>query len=92
MSQSNTVLQGIVLSEKAAFLGGNRVYSFYVADDANKMSISDAIKKQYNVVPTKINVVRIATRSVVKKNKKQLQRGYKKAMITLKEGDVIEFT
>ena len=92
MSQSNAVLQGIVLSEKAAFLGGNRVYTFYVAVDANKMTISDAIKKQYNVVPVKINIVRIATRAIVKKNKNQLQRGYKKAMITLKEGDVIEFS
>ena len=80
------------MSEKAAFLGGNRVYSFYVDDSSNKHTISEAIKSKYGVSPIKVNIVRIATRRAKNsRNRTITLRGVKKAMVTLKEGDTIDF-
>lgn len=85
-------LKGIILSEKAAFLGGNRVYSFFVDDAANKHTIADAIRAKYGVTPKKINIVRIATRRTRNaRNRTIVQRGCKKALVTLSEGSTIEF-
>jgi len=85
-------LKGIILSEKAAFLGGQNVYSFFVDDAANKHTIADAIKAKYGVTPSKINIVRIATRRTRNnRNRTIVQRGCKKALITLPAGKTIEF-
>ena len=85
-------LKGIVLSEKAAFLGSNRTYTFFVEDSANKHTIADAIKAKYGVTPSKINIVRIATRRAKNaRNRTIVLRGSKKALVTLKEGDTIDF-
>ena len=85
-------LKGIVLSEKAAFLGGNRVYTFYVEDSANKHTIADAIKAKYGVTPSKVNIVRVATRQTKNsRNRTITVRGTKKALVTLREGDTIDF-
>jgi ribosomal protein L23 len=85
-------LKGIVLSEKAAFLGEGRVYSFFVEDSANKHTISDAIKSKYGVSPVKVNIVRIATRRAKNsRNRIVTVRGTKKALVTLKQGDTIDF-
>lgn len=89
-----SVLKGVVLSEKAAYLGGDRVYTFYVEDSANKHTVSDAIKARYKVTPTKINIVRVATRRTKssRTNRQVTERGYKKALVKLAEGDTIEFS
>jgi len=88
----NITLKGVVLSEKAAFIGGNRVYSFYVEGLANKHMISDAIFAKYNVRPSKINIVRVGTRQTKNSRKKTItERGYKKALVTLPVGQAIEF-
>jgi ribosomal protein L23 len=85
-------LKGVVLSEKAAFLGASNVYSFYVEDSANKHQIADAIKAKYNVTPSKINIVRVATRRTKNaRNRTIVQRGHKKALVTLPTGVTIDF-
>jgi len=85
-------LKGIILSEKAAFLGIKNVYSFYVDDSSNKHTIADAIKAKYGVTPSKINIVRIATRRTRNaRNRTIVLRGCKKALVTLPVGSTIEF-
>jgi ribosomal protein L23 len=84
-------LKGIVLSEKAAYLGGARVYSFWVADESNKAEISAAITAKYKVHPTKVNIIRTATRTILKRGRASTLRGSKKALVTLPAGEVIDF-
>lgn len=66
-------------------------YQFRVADDANKAQIKDAIETIFKVTVTKVN-----TTAVVSKPKRRgVFQGYtpswKKATVTLKEGDKIDF-
>ncbi len=78
------------ITEKAAMISGDNVYTFNVATRANKIQIKKAIKEQYKVTPKKVNIVVHKPRKVVKRGRKMHQKGTKKAMVYLKKGDSIE--
>ncbi|MDD3431791.1 MAG: 50S ribosomal protein L23 [Bacteroidales bacterium] len=70
-------------------------YGFRVLPEANKIEIARAVEKMYNVT-----VVSVNTSNSRGKNTSRYTRGgvitgkkaaYKKAIVTLKEGDVIDF-
>ena len=84
------IIQPIV-SEKSYDHMADGVYQFRVAKDANKNEIRDALKAIFNVTAIKVN-----TTTVVSKPKRRgVFQGYttswKKAVVTLKEGDKIDF-
>jgi large subunit ribosomal protein L23 len=64
---------------------------FEVARDANKVQIRDAVQTLFNVKVTNVNTL------LMRGKDRRMGRGYgkmqnwKKAIITLKEGDTIEF-
>lgn len=70
-------------------------YAFKVARDANKLEIKKAIEAAYNVQVEDVNT----QVTVGKKKSRQTKRGvatgikspYKKAHVTLKKGEVIDF-
>ena len=81
------------VSEKATFVkevGGQVV--FYVHDKANKIEIKKAVETAFAVKVTDVNVVRKSP-SPRKKFGKVVGKvpGYKKAYVSLAEGDQIEF-
>jgi large subunit ribosomal protein L23 len=78
------------ITEKAAMVSGNNVFTFDVAVRANKIQIKKAIIEQYKVTPVSINVINQKPRKVIKRGRKAHQKGTKKAMVTLKKGDTIE--
>lgn len=51
------VLQGVRLTEKTAIQSGDRVYTFNVHKDANKIQIKKAVQQYYNVQPEKVRVM-----------------------------------
>jgi large subunit ribosomal protein L23 len=83
-----------VITEKAEKLSTKKnQYTFLVAKDANKIEVCNAIEKLYNVSVNAVNTAVLPgkaksrnTRSGILKGKKP---SYKKAVITLKEGDQI---
>ena len=84
------VIQPIV-SEKSYDRMGEGIYQFKVAKSANKTQIKDAIEALFKVTVNKVNTV-----TVVRKPKRRgVFHGYtsswKKAIVTLKEGDSIAF-
>lgn len=84
------IIQPIV-SEKSYDHMADGVYQFRVANNANKNEIKDALKAIFNVTAVKVN-----TTTVVSKPKRRgVFQGYttswKKAVVTLKEGDKIDF-
>lgn len=85
------VLIGPRITEKAAMILGNNVFTFNVAIRANKIQIKKAIVAKYNVNPLKVNIIAQKPRKVIKRGKKAHQSGTKKAMVFLKKGDTIEF-
>lgn len=65
-------------------------YTFRVAKDANKIEIRQAIEAIFDVTVVKVNTLNV--KSKPKRVRYQLgrTRTWKKAMVTLKEGDTIE--
>jgi large subunit ribosomal protein L23 len=82
----------IALTEKANLLREkNNQVVFEVARDANKVQIREAVQKLFNVSVTAVNTM------VFRGKDRRMGRGYartqnwKKAVVTLKEGDAIDF-
>jgi large subunit ribosomal protein L23 len=81
----------IVLTEKSNLLRDKNQVIFEVARDANKIEIKKAVQALFNVTVTGVNTL------VMRGKDRRMGRGYsklqnwKKAIITLKEGDSIDF-
>ena len=90
----STALAGVILlprvTEKAAYAGENRTYTFNVARDANKISIKRAIKAMYGIDPVSVNTIVSKSQNVFVRGRNGKSKLTKKAMITLKKGDSIE--
>jgi large subunit ribosomal protein L23 len=85
-----------LITEKADKLSeGLNKYTFLVNKDANKLEIKKAIKDWFNVEAESVNTVIMPSKSKVRNTKTGIQRGqkasYKKAIVTLEEGDEIDF-
>lgn len=83
-----------IISEKAEKLStGTPRYTFLVHKDSNKVEIQKAIEKHYGVnvkdVNTLINPSKRKSRSTKRKVSVGLKPAYKKAIVTLTEGDSI---
>jgi large subunit ribosomal protein L23 len=83
-----------MITEKAEKLSTKRnQYTFLVARDSNKIEVSNAVAKMYNVTVDSVNTLMMPgkpkarnTRTAILKGKKP---SYKKAIVTLKPGDEI---
>jgi large subunit ribosomal protein L23 len=91
MTPESIIRRPIVLTEKSNELREKNVVIFEVARTANKVQIRDAVQKLFNVKVTAVNTL------VMRGKDRRMGRGYaktqnwKKAMITLKQGDAIDF-
>ena len=79
-----------IITDKATRLLENNQYSFIVNRYSNKIKIKSEIESLFNVKVTKVNTCRLP------KKKKRVGKyigwkpQYKKAIITLSEGDIID--
>ena len=80
-----------LITEKAVNLNSNNVYTFMVAKNAAKYSVSSAIIALYKVTPVKVNIVNKKPTSTMSraKGRRVAVAGYKKAYVYLKKGDTI---
>jgi large subunit ribosomal protein L23 len=79
------------ITEKSGILSQSGVYTFEVAKGANKQSIAKAVKALYKVTPVKIAVLNFPARLVFRRGKKGSVSGFRKAIVTVKKGDKIDF-
>lgn len=81
-----------VVSEKSYAAFDENVYTFVVADDANKVEIRQAIEEIFNVKVTKVNTLnRPGKRKRDRRTGNWGQRtGQKRAIVSLAAGDTIE--
>lgn len=79
------------ITEKSGVLSEKNVYTFQVAKTANKDTIAKAVKSLYKVTPVKIGIVNIPSKKVFVRGKRGVVSGMKKAIVTLKAGDKIDF-
>ena len=70
-------------------------YGVIVRPEANKLEIKKEVESLYNVTVLEVNTLRYAGKRSSRYTKAGLVRGqknaYKKAIVTLKEGDTIDF-
>lgn len=93
MKTPDQVIKTLRLTEKSNQLSSNfGQYTFEVFSDSNRYSIRTAVEKAFNVTVTRVNVINVKA-----KKKRNLRTGrtgkksaFKKAIVTLKEGDKIE--
>ena len=79
-----------VITEKSAYATEKNVYTFKVAKSANKIQIKKAVEAAFGVTVTKVNTLntKAKTRRVGRYAGKT--KTYKKAIVTVKDGDKIE--
>ena len=85
-----------VLTEKMTIQGEKLYrYGFIVDVRANKLQIRQAVEQMYNVVVTDVNTINCMGKLKSRYTKAGLLEGrannFKKAIVTLKEGDKIDF-
>jgi large subunit ribosomal protein L23 len=70
-------------------------YGFVVAKGANKLQIKSAVEKMYGVTVKDVNTMNNAGKWRLRYTRQGMQVGvanrYKKAVVTLKSGDTIDF-
>ena len=85
-----------IITEKMTLLGEklNR-FGFIVDRGANKIQIKKAVEKLYNVTVESVNTMRYSGKNKSRYTKTGIVKGttsaFKKAVVTLKEGDTIDF-
>ncbi|MFT7557493.1 MAG: large subunit ribosomal protein L23 [Planctomycetota bacterium] len=79
------------ITEKAAILGEENIYTFDVAPRSNKILIKQAIKSLYKVTPKKVHITALPKKATFTRGHKGVTGGGKKALVFLKKGDKIEF-
>lgn len=82
------------ITEKAANLTSQNVYTFDVRKSANKKEVMTAVKKLYKVTPIKVRMVNIPAKVVRFRTKRGFGKttAGRKAYVYLKKGDQIQFS
>lgn len=79
------------VTEKSGLASNKHAYTFLVPMTTNKSAIVAAFKKEYKKTPVKVAVARMPSKPLFRAGRPAWKSGYKKAVVTLKEGDKIEF-
>jgi large subunit ribosomal protein L23 len=91
MTPEQIIKRPITLTEKAAQSAKRNTVIFEVSRDSNKIEIKQAVQKLFNVTVVDVNTLN------QRGHFKRMGRGYaklqnwKKAYVTLKDGDSIDF-
>jgi large subunit ribosomal protein L23 len=78
-----------MISEKSTQLAAENKYVFRVAKDAGKFQIKEAVERYYGVQVIGVNTVRIHPKKRIHGRTVGWKKGFKKAVVTLKEGSTI---
>lgn len=93
---AKTILIKPIITEKAELLSeGLNQYSFIVNLRANKIEIRNAVEDMYNVEVESVNTMVMPAKAKNRNTRSGIIKGrvssYKKAVITLSEGEEIDF-
>ena len=90
MKDPRDVIIRPVISEHSFDQMGEGTYTFEVAKDANKIEIAQAIESIFNVHVKKVNTLNVKSKPKRVRWRIGQTRTWKKAMVTLVEGETIE--
>ena len=90
-----SILKSPLVTEKVSSLNEKGKYGFIVDIKANKVEIKNAVEKMYVVNVEAVNTLSVMGKKKVRFTKAGTLAGrkpnYKKAIVTLAEGEVIDF-
>ena len=89
------IIRPIVTEKMTAITDKLNRFGFIVRPDANKLEIKKEVEALYNVTVVDVNTARYIGKSKSRYTRSGIINGrtnaYKKAIVTLKEGDTIDF-
>jgi len=80
------------ITEKSTMLSENNAVVFKVASDASKPEIKEAVEALFNVTVTGVNTIVTKGKSKRWKGRPYQRSDFKKAIVTLAEGQSIDIT
>jgi large subunit ribosomal protein L23 len=90
-----SILKKPLVTEKVSALNEKGKYGFFVDINANKVEIKKAVEKQYGVTVESVNTQSVMGKQKTRYTKAGVLSGrkpnYKKAIVTLAQGEVIDF-
>ncbi len=84
-------IKGLVYTEKSNKQLENGKYHFRIDAKTTKSEIASLIKKTFGVEVAKVNIINTKPKTKRFKGVEGSRKSYKKAIITLKEGQTINF-
>jgi large subunit ribosomal protein L23 len=81
-----------VITEKATMASEHNQVTFRVPLDANKFEVKAAVEGLFNVSVTAVNTIRVAGKLKRFRGRLGRRSDYKKAIVTLREGQRIDIT
>jgi len=85
------VLRRPLITEKNTSLQAEGKYTFEVAREANKHQVKQVVEKAFKVKVTAVNIMTVPSKERRVGGRIVLTQPWKKAIVTLKPGDKIEF-
>ena len=85
------VLRRPLITEKNTMLQAQGKYAFEIAREANKPQVKQAVEKAFKVKVLAVNVMTVPSKTRRVGRQQVLTQSWKKAIVTLKPGDKIEF-
>lgn len=82
-----TIVRPVVTEKSSAAYQLRKEYAFEVHPSANKFEIRDALKQLFGVTATRVRTMQMRRNSVVRGRTKGLTSRWKKAIVTLKDGE-----
>ena len=90
MKDPHDMVKGLLRTEKGAGMMRLGKYLFWVDKKSNKVEICDAIESIYKVKVDRVNTVNIKGKPKRVRYAMGMTSGWKKAVVTLKEGNKID--
>ena len=91
MKHQNSIIRAVQVTEKADALGSLNKYFLEVDRAANKFEIKKAVQELFNVTVLDVNTLRRKGETRTLRNRRTIKTPeWKRAIVTLKEGDRID--
>jgi large subunit ribosomal protein L23 len=90
MKDPRQVILRPIITERSFDLINDNRYTFEVAKQANKVEIGQAVAAIFDVRVLKVNTISVSGKPKRVRYAKGYTRSWKKAIVTLAEGDTIE--
>ena len=90
MKDPHDIVKGLLRTEKGAAMGRLGKYLFWVDKKANKVEIRNAVENIYKVKVGRVNTINVKGKPKRVRYTMGMTSGWKKAVVTLKEGNKID--